>query len=82
MSGLAPVKNGVDAITQACKAIVQSGAIPGSEQICGQIVALATSLLPMAVQQTFQPGPGGQPPAGGIGPVGQPPAGGPGMGGM
>jgi len=56
MSGLAPIKTGVDAILAACKSIVQSGTIPGSEQVCGQIVALATSLLPMAAQQVLQPG--------------------------
>ena len=80
VSGIAPVKTGVDAILAACKAIVQSGAIPGAEQVCGQIVALATSLLPMAAQSALQPGggaPGGggpiQPAAGpGPGPVGPP----------
>jgi len=56
VSGIAPVKNGVDGILQACRAIVQSGAVPGAEQICGQIVALATSLLPMAAQSALQPG--------------------------
>lgn len=56
ISGLAPVKGGVDQILAGAKAIVQSGAIPGAEQICGQIVALATQLLPMAVQQVTQPG--------------------------
>ncbi len=82
MSGIAPVKAGVDGIIAACKSIVQSGAVPGSEQVCGQIVALATSLLPMAVQAGMQPGggssggPGPGGPSGGIGPVGP---GGPGM---
>lgn len=56
MSGIAPIKAAVDSILMACKQIVQSGAIPGSEQACGQIVALATSLLPMAAQQMMQPG--------------------------
>ncbi len=72
VSGLAPIKSAVDQILAACKVIVQSGAVPGSEQPCGQIVALATSLLPMAAQQMMQPGPQGpqQPqPQGGIGPV-------------
>ncbi len=50
LSGIGPVKSQVDQITAACKSIVQSGVIPGAEQICGQIVALATSLLPMAAQ--------------------------------
>lgn len=72
MSGLAPVKNGVDAIVAACKQIVQSGSVPGAEQPCGQIVALATSLLPMAAQQAMQPGQGG---GGGMQGIGQPPAG-------
>lgn len=65
VSGIAPVKSAVDAILQACKSIVQSGSVPGAEQPCGQIVALATSLLPMAVQQLMQPS------GGPIGPVGQ-----------
>jgi hypothetical protein len=79
LSGIAPVKMGVDQILMACKQIVQSGAIPGAEQLCGQIVALATSLLPMAAQQMMQPGgggpPAGGPPGGGIPPVGGPPPG-------
>ena len=73
VSGIAPIKSAVDQIIAACKAIVQSGTIPGAEQPCGQIVALATSLLPMAVQNAMQPGgQGGQAPQGpppGIGPV-------------
>ena len=72
VSGIAPIKAAVDSILLACKQIVQSGAVPGAEQPCSQIVALATSLLPMAVQQAMQPGQGG-----GIGPVGAP-GGGPG----
>ena len=56
MSGIAPVKNAVDQIQSACQQIVQSKAIPGSEQICGQIVALAQSLVPMAAQNILQPG--------------------------
>ena len=59
VSGIAPIKTGVDGILAACKSIVQSGVIPGAEQVCGQIVALATSLLPMAAQQVLQPGGGG-----------------------
>jgi hypothetical protein len=84
MSGIAPVKNAVDSINAACKQIVQSGSVPGAEQVCGQIVALAQSLLPMAAQQALQPtgpapgptpggglgGPGG--PGGGLAPVGGP----------
>lgn len=58
VAGIAPVKTAVDGILAACRQIVQSGAVPGSEQVCGQIVALATSLLPMAVQQVLQPGGG------------------------
>lgn len=77
MSGIAPIKNGVDAIVAACKQIVQSGAVPGAEQPCAQIVALATSLLPMAAQQALQPG-GAQPSAGIQAlPAGGPPQGGP-----
>ena len=67
MAGIAPVKAAVDSINAACKSIVQSGVIPGAEQICGQIVALSTSLLPMAAQQVLQPGGGG---GGSIPPVG------------
>ena len=65
ISGLAPIKAAVDQIVMACKQIVQSGSVPGAEQPCSQIVALATSLLPMAVQASMQPGPGGIPPVGG-----------------
>jgi hypothetical protein len=61
MSGIGPVKSSVDAINQACRAIVKSGVIPGGEQICGQIVALATSLLPMAAQNLLQPSGAGGP---------------------
>lgn len=81
MAGIQPVKTAVDGITAACKSIVQSGVIPGSEQICGQIVALATSLLPMAAQQVLQPGGGtggSIPPVGGGGLTAVPP----GQGGM
>ena len=74
MAGVAPIKAAVDSILAACKQIVQSGTVPGAEQPCSQIVALATSLLPMAVQQMMQPGPsagpGPQSPNPGIGPVG------------
>jgi len=73
MSGIAPVKSGVDAINAACKQIVQSGVIPGSEQVCGQIVALATSLLPMAAQSLMgsgAPSPGSATPPMGPSPMG------------
>jgi len=82
VSGIAPVKKAVDDIIAAAKQVVQSGAIPGAEQVCGQIVALAVSLLPMAAQQALQPSgltggvsAGGLPPGGpgGLtGPVGGP----------
>jgi hypothetical protein len=72
MSGIAPIKSAVDGIHAACRQIVQSGVIPGSEQVCGQIVALATSLLPMAAQQVLQPGGGS---GGPIPPVGAAPQG-------
>lgn len=55
LAGIQPVKMGVDAIRAACQQIVQSGAVPGSEQICGQIVSLATQLVPLAAQQAMQP---------------------------
>ena len=73
VSGLAPVKSAVDTILAAVKQIVQSGAVPGFEQIGGQIVALATSALPMAAQQAMNPmggGPPSPPPQQGIPPVG------------
>lgn len=75
ISGIAPVKGAVDSILAACKSIVQSGAIPGGEQVCGQIVALATSLLPMAAQQALQPGMGGGPSQGPSAPQGIAPLG-------
>lgn len=71
VAGIAPVKTAVDSIVAAAKQIVQSGAVPGAEQPCSQIIALAVSLLPMAAQQAMQPGGqgiqaiGGQPPQGG-----------------
>ncbi len=82
MSGIMPVKTGVDAINQAVKQIAGAGIIPGAGQILEQIVALANSLLPMAAQNALQPsgspGPGGGPPPP-PGPLtsGQPGAGGP-----
>jgi len=69
LSGVAPIKTAVDSIVQSCQQIVKSGMIPGAEQVCGQIVALAASLLPMAVQQSLVPGQA-QPPQG-IQPLGQ-----------
>jgi hypothetical protein len=59
LSGIAPIKSAVDQIMAACKSIVQTGIIPGAEQPCGQIVSLATSLLPMAAQSALSPGAGG-----------------------
>ena len=73
VSGIAPVKAGVDQILAACKSIVQGGAVPGAEQVCGQIIAMATSLLPMAAQSMLQPGGGPPQGGGGIGPIGQGP---------
>lgn len=70
MSGLAPVKMAVDQIIAACKEIVQSGAVPGAEQPCGQIISLATAFLPIAAQAAMQ---GPVPPAGAAGPTGPPP---------
>jgi hypothetical protein len=51
IAGITPVKSAADQILMACKQIVMSGAVPGSEQICGQIISLATQLVPMALQQ-------------------------------
>lgn len=68
MAGVAPIKGAVDSILRACQQIVQSGVIPGAEQPCSQIVALAASLLPMAAQHLMQPGPVG--PVGGTSPMG------------
>ena len=58
VSGIQPVKSAVDGIVAGAKQIVQSGAVPGAEQVCAQIIALATGLLPMALQQALQPGQG------------------------
>ena len=87
MSGVAPVKMQVDAINKACQEIAKLGVIPGAEQICGQIVALATSMLPLAAQSAMGMGGGGMaampPPPKGPAPMGgPPPAGGPPAGGM
>jgi hypothetical protein len=78
LAQIAPVKHAVDGITSACKQIVQSGSIPGSEQICGQIIALAQGLIPMAAQNMFggmgsgaaAGGSGGPPPPPGVGGAG------------
>jgi len=86
LSGLMPVKTGVDHILAGCQQIMRSRVIPGAEQVCGPIVALATSLLPMAAQQVLQPGGGAGAAAGAmlggapIPAVGAPPA--PGAGAM
>lgn len=79
MSGVAPVKMQVDTINKACQEIAKLGTIPGAEQICGQIVALATSMLPMAAQSAMGMGGGGQgmsampPPPNGPAPMAPPP---------
>lgn len=82
MSGIAPVKHNVEQIQSACQAIVQSNTIPGAAQVCGQIISLAVSLLPMAAQQAMMPqssggagGAGGASGQGGIGPIGPGPGG-------
>jgi hypothetical protein len=80
MGAIGPVKDSVTAINMACQKIVQSGSVPGSEQICAQIVGLANQLLPMAVQQMSQGGMMGQgqgpgapiPPPPGAGPAPMP----------
>jgi len=79
LQGTQPVQDAVTSIQQACKQVVVSGAVPGSEQICAQIIALAQQLVPMAVQQAM----GGQgqgaltpPPQGGSPTQGPPPQGG------
>ena len=74
LQGTQPVQDAVTSIQQACKQVVVSGAVPGSEQICAQIIALAQQLVPMAVQQAMG-GQGGQmtPPPGGAPPQGPPP---------
>jgi hypothetical protein len=70
MSGIVPVKNAVDQIQGACRTIVQSGSVPGAEQICAQIINLANSLIPMAVQSSMSPGAGGAiPPPPGAPPI-------------
>jgi hypothetical protein len=63
VAGVAPVKMGVDLILKGAQMIVQSGAVPGGEQPCAQIISLATSLLPMAAQNALNPmGGAGTPP--------------------
>ena len=56
VSGLGPVKAEVDNIMKSCKKIVQSGAVPGAEQVCSQIMALGTGLLALAAQSAMIPG--------------------------
>lgn len=80
LAGTQPVQDAVTAIQQACKQIVVSGAVPGSEQIAAQIIALANQFVPMAVQQAMGGQGGGQPqgltpPPGGAPPQGPPPQG-------
>lgn len=82
LSGIAPVKSAVDQINAAARQIVQSGSVPGGEQICAQIVALAASLLPVAAQNAVQnSGMGAGGPGMGMGMMGMsplpPPPGGP-----
>ncbi len=82
MSGVAPVKTAVDQIMEGCKAIMAVGTIPGADQICGQIAALATSLLPLAAQSAMGVGGAGggmqamPPPPNGPAPMGAPGPGG------
>jgi hypothetical protein len=78
LQGTQPVQDGVTMIQQGCKQIVGSGAVPGSEQIAAQIIALANQFVPMAVQQAMGGQGGGQsqgltPPPGGA-PAGPPQA--------
>lgn len=79
MSGLAPVGEAVKQIQMACQMIVRSGAVPGAEVVCGQIIALATGLIPMAASSAMGMGGGagvgaaGGP--GGMAPMPAPPGG-------
>lgn len=59
MGAVGPVKQSVDQINSACQQIVQSGKVPGAEQICGQIISMANQLTMMALQQAAQSGQGG-----------------------
>lgn len=59
MAAVGPVQQAVSGINAACQQIVQSGSVPGAEQICAQIVALAQQLTVMAMQQAAQPQMGG-----------------------
>lgn len=59
MQKIGPVKSQVDQINSACHAIMQSGAIPGAEQVCAQIIGLASQLLQAAAQQGMQAAPSG-----------------------
>lgn len=60
ISGIQPVKNGVDQVLAGVQAIAQSGAIPGVEQILAPVIALMNQILVMTAQQVM--GPGGQGP--------------------
>ena len=73
LQGTQPIQDAVTAIQQACKQIVTSGAVPGSEQICAQIIAASQQFVPMAVQQAM----GGQGQQGGLTPPPGGPQGGP-----
>jgi hypothetical protein len=75
LSGILPVKQSVDQIMQACRLIVMSGAVPGAETVCAQIISLAQGLLPLALQSMMQPGQGGAPSPMPGGPVPPPPTG-------
>lgn len=80
LSGIVPVKSAVDQIAAACAQISQAAIIPGADQVLQQIMALATSLVPMAAQNLLAPA-GASAGAGmagmaGMG-MGQPPMGGP-----
>jgi len=67
ISGIAPVKNGVDMAMKGIQMIAQSGAVPGVEQILAPMIQQLNSILVMTAQQAMQPG-GGPPPAAPPGP--------------
>lgn len=54
MSAILPIKAATEQIRSACQQIVQSGAVPGAESVCAQIIALSSSLMPMAAQNAMQ----------------------------
>src|SRR5215472_14909843 len=56
MSGLAPLKKGMDKMLEGLRDIEKTGMLVGSERTLGVIRALIAQLLPQAIQQSMIPG--------------------------